>query len=125
NPTFAVKFDESQSGRAREALHLLATGRPGPQCKENAMKLSRLIVPALMLALAGAAQAAEVEIKMLNKGAEGPMVFEPSFVKVEPGDVVRFVPTDKSHDVASISGMLPEGVDAFEVEMNKEYALTV
>ncbi|MFT4149824.1 MAG: pseudoazurin [Paracoccaceae bacterium] len=89
------------------------------------MKLSRLIVPALILGLAGAAQAAEVEIHMMNKGADGAMVFEPAFVKVAPGDTVKFIPTDKSHDVEAIKEMLPAGVAPFKGEMNKEFDLTV
>lgn len=90
------------------------------------MKLSHLFAaPALILALAGAVQAAEVEIHMLNKGADGAMVFEPAFVKVQPGDTVKFVPTDKSHNVESIKDMLPEGAEPFKGEMNAEYVLTV
>lgn len=74
------------------------------------MNLFRLIAPAaLVLALTGVAQAAKVEIHMLNKGADGAMVFEPAFVKVAPGDTVKFIPTDKSHDVESIKDMLPAG----------------
>jgi len=88
--------------------------------------LSRLLaVPALCLALTGVAQAAEVEIHMLNKGADGAMVFEPAFVKVAPGDTVKFTPTDKSHDVESIKDMLPAGVEPFKGEMNKEFDLVV
>ncbi len=75
-------------------------------------------------AAAGAASAADFEVKMLNKGAEGAMVFEPSFVQVQPGDVVHFVPTDKGHDVGSIKGMLPEGVEPFKAKMNEAYDLT-
>mgnify|MGYP001065100331 FL=1 len=90
------------------------------------MKLSHLFAaPALILALASAVQAAEVEIHMLNKGADGAMVFEPAFVKVQPGDTVKFVPTDKSHNVESIKDMLPEGAEPFKGEMNAEYVLTV
>ena len=37
---------------------------------------------ATLLALGTAATAAEIEVKMLNKGAEGMMVFEPSFLKI-------------------------------------------
>lgn len=64
------------------------------------------------LGMAGAAQAAEVQIKMLNKGTEGVMVFEPAFVKIAPGDTVRFVPADKGHNVETIETMLPEGTQA-------------
>lgn len=69
--------------------------------------------------LAGAS-AAEVEVKMLNKGAAGAMVFEPAFVEIALGDTVRFVPTDKGHDAASIPGMLPERATPFTGKMNQE-----
>ena len=48
------------------------------------------------------------------------MVFEPALVKIAPGDVVRFLPTDKGHNVETIKGMLPEGAEAFAGKMNKE-----
>lgn len=89
------------------------------------MSLSRLIAPALLALLAAPAFAAEVEIHMLNKGADGSMVFEPGFVKVQPGDVVKFIPTDKSHNVEAIKDFLPAGVEPFKGEMNAEFALTV
>lgn len=61
------------------------------------------------MALAGGAHAAEVQVKLLNKGTEGVMVFEPAFVKIAPGDTVKFVAADKGHNVESIKGMLPDG----------------
>lgn len=67
-----------------------------------------------------AASAAEHEVKMLNKGAAGMMVFEPSVIKIAPGDTVHFVPADKGHNVESIDGMLPEGAQPFKGEMNKD-----
>lgn len=89
------------------------------------MRLIGMALAALAFgAAAGAASAADFEVKMLNKGAEGAMVFEPSFVQVQPGDVVHFVPTDKGHDVESIKGMLPEGVEPFKAKMNEAYDLT-
>ena len=76
---------------------------------------------ALALGLAGAvllvapAISAEFEVKMLNKGSDNqPMVFEPAFLKINPGDVVHFVPTDKGHDVQSIPGMAPDGATPFK-----------
>lgn len=84
-------------------------------------KLTMPAVVAAMLVLAGTATAAEVEVKMLNKGPDGGvMVFEPAFVKVEPGDTVKFVATDKSHNAESIKGMLPEGAATFLGKMNEE-----
>lgn len=65
------------------------------------------------MAMAGGATAAEVEVKMLNRGAEGVMVFEPALIKVEPGDTVKFVATDKGHNAETIKGMLPDGAATF------------
>ena len=86
----------------------------------------RLSITAAALALAaGMAHAAEHEVTMLNKGEAGMMVFEPAFVKAEPGDVIHFVPTDKSHNVEAIKEILPEGVEVFKSKINEEYSLTV
>lgn len=87
--------------------------------------LSALAVGGAML-LAGVAsvQAAEVEVKMLNRGEKGVMVFEPAFVEIQPGDTVRFVPTDKSHNAESIDGMIPEGAEPFAGKINEEVTIT-
>ena len=79
---------------------------------------------AVILALALPAAAADFEVHMLNKGAEGAMVFEPAFVKVAPGDAVTFIPTDKGHNVETIKDMIPEGAEAFKSKMNETYKVT-
>ena len=84
-----------------------------------------LIITAALTALAGPALAADHQVQMLNKGANGVMVFEPAFVQAEVGDTVTFVPTDKGHDVASLPGMLPEGVAEFESKLNEQFVLTL
>lgn len=84
-----------------------------------------LLAVAALAAGAGMAAAADVEVQMLNKGESGVMVFEPAFVHVEPGDTVHFIATDKSHDVQSVKGMLPEGVEPFKGKLNESFDLTV
>jgi len=79
---------------------------------------------AVILALALPAAAADFEVHMLNKGAEGTMVFEPAFVKVAPGDTVTFIPTDKGHNVETIKDMIPDGAEAFKSKMNETYKVT-
>lgn len=69
--------------------------------------------------------AADFEVQMLNKGANGAMVFEPSALKIAPGDTVTFIPTDKGHNVESIKGMLPEGAAAFKSKFNETFKLTL
>ncbi|SFY29974.1 pseudoazurin [Paracoccus pantotrophus] len=80
---------------------------------------------AALLALAAPAFAATHEVHMLNKGESGAMVFEPAFIRAEPGDVINFVPTDKSHNVEAIKEILPEGVETFKSKINESYTLTV
>lgn len=84
-----------------------------------------LAVLAFFMLSQNAAMAAEHEVKMLNQGETGTMVFEPAFIRAEPGDTVRFVPTDKSHNVEGIKGMLPDGVKPFRSKINDEYVLTL
>src|SRR3954462_4019850 len=73
-----------------------------------------LLAAVATLAMTGLAAAAEVEVKMLNKGTEGGMmVFEPALVKIEPGDTVKFVSTDKGHNAETVKGMLPDEAAPF------------
>ena len=73
-----------------------------------------------------AAAAEEHEIMMLNVGPDGErMVFEPAYLKVEPGDTVTFVPTDKSHNAETILGMIPEEAEAFKGRINQEVSVTL
>ncbi|MGY3603136.1 pseudoazurin [Bradyrhizobium sp. Leo121] len=78
---------------------------------------------AAVLILAGSAQAADVEVKLLNRGTEGVMVFEPSFVKIAPGDTVKFLSTDKGHNAESIKGMLPDGATPFVGKNGEDIAV--
>src|SRR5215510_6831491 len=73
---------------------------------------------------AAPALATEHQVQMLNKGAGGMMVFEPSFLKIAPGDSVHFVATDKGHNVMSIEGMAPEGATPFQGQMNQDMTIT-
>lgn len=83
-------------------------------------------IVAALLGLSGqAALAAEHEVHMLNKGESGMMVFEPAFIKAEPGDTIHFIPTDKSHNVESIKDMIPAGAEEFKSKINDPFDLTV
>ncbi|MGQ4274088.1 pseudoazurin [Terrihabitans sp. B22-R8] len=85
--------------------------------------LASMVGGALMFG-AISAQAADHQVQMLNKGEQGNMVFEPSFLKIAKGDTVTFVPTNKSHDAESIEGMMPEGAKPFKGKMNQEITVT-
>jgi pseudoazurin len=86
--------------------------------------LSATIV-AVMITVAGSAFGEEVEIKMLNKGKKGAMVFEPDFVRINPGDTIEFEPTDKGHNAETIKGMIPAGAEPFKSKINAEFSVTL
>ena len=57
---------------------------------------SKTVAAVLLIAAIGAtatvAAAAEIDVKMLNKGAAGMMVFEPALIKIAPADTVKNSP---------------------------------
>ena len=79
---------------------------------------------AIFSLVAGPALAANHEVQMLNKGAEGAMVFEPALTNVAVGDTVTFVPTDKGHNAESIADMLPAGAESFKGSMGEQIVVT-
>ena len=89
------------------------------------LKIKVLAVVVAGLLAPSFANAAEFEVKMLNKGAKGAMVFEPDFIKAAVGDTVKFVVVDKGHDAQSVKGMLPDGVEPFKGKVNEEIVLTL
>ncbi len=80
---------------------------------------------ALLIALGGAAAAETFEIKMLNKGEGGRMIFEPASLRIAPGDTVKFIATDKSHNAESVDGMAPDGATPFKGKINEEIEVTL
>lgn len=64
------------------------------------------------------------EVHMLNRGESGPMVYEPPYLKIEPGDTVRFLPTQPSHNAATIDDMIPEGAEPFKSQINEVLEVT-
>src|SRR6195952_4225801 len=87
-------------------------------------KMLLLATAAVLTTVAGGAYAAEIEVKRLNKGAEGAMVFEPALIKVAPGDTVKFVSTDKGHNAETIKGMLPADATPFLGKNGEDIAVT-
>lgn len=68
------------------------------------------------------------EIQMLNGDPDNPrerMVFRPDLVLAKPGDIIKFIPTDPSHQSSSVDGMLPDGAESWQGKVNEalEYTL--
>ncbi|MGF6147772.1 Cupredoxin [Kingella potus] len=76
---------------------------------------------AFMLAASAGAFAANHEVKMLDTGKEGGMVFEPGYLKAQPGDTVTFKATHGGHWVQSKA--LPEGAADFLSEDGKDFTV--
>lgn len=85
--------------------------------------MKSFIIAATIALSTFAAQAADHEIKMLNFGDEGGMVFEPGFLKVEPGDTVTFVPTNSGHWVKGL--IQPDGTELLESKVDQTYTVTL
>ncbi|WP_283193809.1 pseudoazurin [Rhizobium sp. AN80A] len=85
------------------------------------LKLGLIAAAAALIASTAPSMAADHQIQLLNKGADGVMVFEPGFVKIASGDTVTFVPTDKSHNVETYKGLIPEGATEFKSKPNEQY----
>ncbi|WP_028694301.1 pseudoazurin [Pseudomonas cremoricolorata] len=83
------------------------------------MSLSPVAVLLAGLLLTPVAAAEVFEVKMLNRGAEGAMVYEPDHLRIAPGDTVRFVPTHASHNAATLPGLLPAGAEGFKSKLNQ------
>jgi len=89
------------------------------------MTRSRAAAAAIAMLTCGLAHAAEVEVKMLNKGSDGtPMAFEPALIRIQPGDSVHFKAVDKGHNVESSPGMAPEGTPPLKGKINDEPTVT-
>lgn len=84
----------------------------------------RALVLALGLLASPAADAELYEVKMLNRNETGGMVFEPDYLRLQPGDRVKFLATHATHNAASMAEMLPEGADSFKGQINEEIEIT-
>lgn len=86
----------------------------------------RFVLPLLFFVglFATGAHAEVHEVKMLNRNSTGNMVYEPDFVRLKPGDSIRFRAANVSHDSASIPEMLPAGAEAFKGKINEEIEVT-
>lgn len=81
----------------------------------------KLISVVFLIGSSVAALADTIEVEMLTANDAGDrMVFSQELVRAEVGDVIRFLPTDKSHNAQSVKGALPDGQKAFKGKQNKE-----
>jgi|AntRauTorckE5430_2_1112549.scaffolds.fasta_scaffold26929_1 pseudoazurin len=85
-----------------------------------------LLATTLLIGSAISSFADTIEVEMLNQNEAGDrMVFSPEIIRAEVGDVIRFIPTDNSHNAQSVKDALPEGQEDFRGRMNQEVEYTV
>jgi pseudoazurin len=84
-----------------------------------------MLIPAAgLLVRSRRALAAEHEVQMLNQSPQGQRNwFEPALVTAQPGDTIRFVPTDKGHNCASV--VVPDGAQEWKGKLSEEVAVTL
>jgi pseudoazurin len=80
---------------------------------------------AFLLAATTLASAADFEVDMVNKAADGTMMaFDPPLTKIAVGDTVTFVAKDKGHDAQTIPGMLPDGAQPIDGQISQDVKVT-
>lgn len=87
------------------------------------LKFKQTLTAVALSAVAGVTFAAEHIVEMKNAGADGAMVFEPGFVKAEPGDTVKFVLVGQAHNSASVE--VPEGANGWQGTINQDITVTL
>jgi len=88
----------------------------------SAAALTPLVAPRIARA------ATTYDVQMLNVHPDDPrrrMVFLPRLLVVQPGDTVRFLPTDPAHNSVSMDGMIPDGAEGWSGPFNKEVSATL
>ncbi|MEO1018464.1 MAG: pseudoazurin [Pseudomonadota bacterium] len=66
-------------------------------------------------------------VQMLNADPNDPNtinLFEPAVLRVEPGDTVKFLAVDRSHNSASKKGMIPAGAEPWNGKIDEEIEIT-
>lgn len=81
------------------------------------------LLTALIALLPSIGHAETHVVNMLTRGDTGAMVYEPAYLEIAPGDTVRFLPTQRGHNAASIPEMLPEGADRFIGQIDEEISV--
>ena len=88
------------------------------------MRIASLTLLLTTALLCTSALAQTHEVKMLTRSANAGMVYEPDYLRIAPGDTVKFIPTQSGHNAATLPGLLPEGAQPFKGKINQEVEQT-
>lgn len=86
----------------------------------------RFLIALSLACLAAAPLSAEThEVGMYTRSDNGPMIYEPQFLRIAPGDSVRFVPVQGGHNAATIDGMIPESAEPFRSQIDEDFTVAL
>lgn len=85
---------------------------------------TRIIIATGLALYATFVSAADIEIKMLDfSKTQGPVAFEPIFVKANVNDTIVFTAVDPGHNTHSV--FIPFGARPWESQFDKEYRVVL
>jgi len=90
--------------------------------------MRNILVFIAFLLVTGSLNAADVTVEMLNKLDKRSMVFSQEIVRINSGQTIEWLATDKGHNVEFIKkNGVPEGVEKFKSKVGKnvEFTFTV
>ena len=80
----------------------------------------KYIISFLILLLTTPAYA-DITVDMLNKRDDGAkMVYSEDISRIDTGEMITWLPTDKGHNVEFIKGGVPKGIEKFRSPLNKD-----
>jgi pseudoazurin len=90
------------------------------------MKRFGYFMAVLFLVLPASVNASDMTIQMLNKdiGSKKRNIYSPAIIQIELGDTVKWVATDRGHNVEFVRGAVPEGVKPFRSALGKDVSYT-
>ncbi|MFU8881535.1 MAG: pseudoazurin [Rhodobacterales bacterium] len=95
--------------------------------RQHLVLLGAALTAPIIMPGAARAEGELPEVEMLNidpDDRQQRMLFKPGVLRVQPGDSVKFVATDRGHNAQSIDGMIPDGAETFRGRVNEEIEVT-
>ena len=116
------KYDEAVKNRLLVPVKICLEGQDCGNASPSSS--SALSIPAEVKKVE-LSEGSEHEVKMLNSGDGGQMIFEPAVLKVSKGDTIHFKAVDVSHNSATIEGMIPAGASSWDGQINMDISVTL
>ena len=116
------KYDEAVIDRLLVQVNICLEGQ---DCGSVSQMSQTVVSSPVEVKKVELSQGSEHEVKMLNSGEGGQMIFEPAVLKVSVGDTIHFKAVDMSHNSVVIDGMLPVGAESWAGQLNNDISVTL